>query len=100
MLGWKYEGAEEESQRYKVGKYILETKMIVGVSNWEVGEREREMPPLMVDACVGGGGLEFDSQDEEECEDLFAGVWSRELAGRRRERRAFRGAREEGGGEV
>ena len=24
MLGWKYDEAEEESQRYKVGKYILE----------------------------------------------------------------------------
>ncbi|KAL2039655.1 hypothetical protein N7G274_007514 [Stereocaulon virgatum] len=103
MLGWKYEGAEEESQRYKVGKYILETKMVVGVSNWEVGEWERELPPLMVDGCVGGGedgGVEFDSQDEEECEDLFAGVWSRELAGRRRERRAFRGPKGEGMGEM
>ena len=96
MLGWKYEGAEEESQKYKVGKYILETKMVCESSNWEL--EEREMPPLILDGGGGGasGEVEFDSQDEDECEDLFAGIWSRELAGRRRERRAFRMAKGEG----
>ncbi|KAF2267438.1 yippee-like protein, partial [Lojkania enalia] len=29
VLGWKYVDAEEESQRYKVGKFILETKRVV-----------------------------------------------------------------------
>lgn len=34
---------------------------------------------------VGGEErVEFDSHDEDECEDLFAGVWSAALAGRRR----------------
>ena len=36
--------------------------------------------------------LEFDSQDEDECEDLFAGVWSPGLAGRRRNRKLTRKA--------
>ena len=31
--------------------------------------------------------IEFDSQDEDECEDLFAGVWSPQLAIKRRQRR-------------
>ncbi|ERF68992.1 hypothetical protein EPUS_06679 [Endocarpon pusillum Z07020] len=33
--------------------------------------------------------VEFDSQDEDECEDLFAGVWSPELALKRRRGRKF-----------
>ena len=100
MLGWRYEGAEEESQRYKVGKYILETKCVVGWSSWELGD---------VFGGEGGGGkgmgeagegVEFDSGDEEECEDLFAGVWTGRGARRRRERRRFRtgGGGEEVGG--
>eukprot|EP01112_Ceratiomyxa_fruticulosa_P015864 TRINITY_DN4731_c0_g2_i1.p1 TRINITY_DN4731_c0_g2~~TRINITY_DN4731_c0_g2_i1.p1 ORF type:complete len:114 (-),score=8.21 TRINITY_DN4731_c0_g2_i1:742-1083(-) len=28
VLGWKYEGAQEESQKYKVGKFILERALI------------------------------------------------------------------------
>ena len=28
--------------------------------------------------------MEFDSQDEDECEDLFMGVWTPQLAARRR----------------
>ena len=49
MLGWRYEGAEEESQRYKVGKYILETKCVVGWSSWELGG------DFFVDGEGGGG---------------------------------------------
>lgn len=39
----------------------------------------------------GGNGeeVEFDSQDEDECEDLFAGVWSPALALRRRQGKRF-----------
>ena len=33
--------------------------------------------------------VEFDSQDEDECEDLFAGVWSASLAAKRRKARGF-----------
>ena len=92
MLGWKYDGAEEESQRYKVGKYILETKMVCSNSNWE-SEKEG-LSSLSFGGNTTRGGkeeVEFDSQDEDECEDLFAGVWSKELAARRQGRRFGRG---------
>lgn len=50
MIGWKYIAAEEETQRYKIGKYILETKRVVVGSEWEgVGEV-----------------FDFESDDEEE----------------------------------
>jgi hypothetical protein len=123
VLGWKYVEASEESQKYKVGKYILETKRIrVGVS-WENDDR----PDMVFDSVtpltpqqmrslsdgpssathgqyrdgqkgVGGQSLddvEFDSQDEDECEDLFAGVWSPALAVRRRARKKGRLSRKE-----
>ncbi|PVI01762.1 yippee-domain-containing protein [Periconia macrospinosa] len=63
VLGWKYVDAAEESQKYKVGKFILETKRVVRCVAWD------EQP------------------DEDECEDLFAGVWSRKVAIRRRRER-------------
>lgn len=92
VLGWRYDEAEEDSQRYKVGKYILETKMICSSSNWE--NNELQLPPTslrhrMVDASCEDG-VEFDSQDEDECEDLFAGVWSPSLAVKRRQGKSFR----------
>lgn len=98
MLGWRYEGAEEESQRYKVGKYILETKCVVGWSSWELGGDVFVDGEGVGGLGGGGGDVEFDSQDEEECEDLFAGVWTKRGARRRRERRRFRGGG--GGGEA
>lgn len=143
--------AEEESQRYKVGKFILETRRCSVGSCWEVdgsGEvdggwgddcdeegwcwgddvldderRRRRRRSSAVrpgsfkvvegidgvgggakdwrkDSLIGGGGaparkepltveeeIMFDSQDEDECEDLFAGIWSPSLARRRRARR-------------
>ncbi|KAJ9612833.1 uncharacterized protein PV06_07284 [Exophiala oligosperma] len=108
ILGWKYVEASEESQKYKVGKFILETKRIrIGVS-WE---QEEESPPtnqaydeilplpprdlkrLVEKPSVqrqSSDDLEFDSQDEDECEDLFAGVWSPQLATKRRQRKKER----------
>ena len=87
VLGWKYVAAEEESQRYKVGKFILETKKITASSCWE--------GPGTGDVDLSGAGgaeedIEFDSQDEDECEDLFAGIWSPGLASRRRSRKIER----------
>ncbi|OQD62527.1 hypothetical protein PENPOL_c012G04273 [Penicillium polonicum] len=88
VLGWKYVAAEEESQRYKVGKFILETKKIAASSCWESSsgvdqtmqaDHQHEIEPSPADT-------EFDSQDEDECEDLFAGIWSPGLAARRRNR--------------
>ena len=102
MLGWKYVEAAEESQKYKVGKFILETKRIkLGVS-WENEDDEDESFPLPPDelnnAEVGEEEVEFDSQDEDECEDLFAGVWSPQLALKRRRGRRF--GRSGGGGGI
>ena len=103
-MGWKYVAAEEESQKYKVGKYILETKRVGMWTRWE-GEGEGEGDDEG-ELCVGGGSngrrrrrrimtelddVEFDSQDEEECEDLFSGVWTREAALRRRVGKEFGG---------
>ena len=96
--------AEDEAQRYKVGKFILETWRVVVGSCWEnegdqegfwgggEEEGEGEMPPVRGEGIMSGeeGGKEevmFDSQDEDECEDLFMGVWSPQLAKRRRARR-------------
>jgi len=105
VLGWKYVAANEESQKYKVGKFILETKRIrIGVS-WENQDDNHvaedgydEVVPLsskdlrkLVDGSVEPSEeLEFDSQDEDECEDLFAGVWSPQLAAKRRQRKRER----------
>ncbi|KPI39434.1 yippee-like protein [Cyphellophora attinorum] len=139
-VGWKYVAASEEGQRYKVGKYILETKRVrvgVGWENWDEDDDIEELLPLPPDQLRsldglgrgggGGGGagiyaknrsrnssrspartrspspsgvkrgtaknledIEFDSQDEDECEDLFSGVWSPQLAIKRRQERDSR----------
>ena len=96
VIGWKYDAAEEESQRYKVGKFILETKKIFTSSCWENEGAcaTGDLLPLSLPADGqtrerGGDHLEFDSQDEDECEDLFAGVWSQALAMKRRQGRRF-----------
>lgn len=115
ILGWKYVEASEESQKYKVGKFILETKRIrIGVS-WENEEDAgtgtqpyREVVPLpqkelrkLVDGPADPDNhLEFDSEDEDECEDLFAGVWSPQLAAKRRHRKRERFGRRLPGGSV
>ncbi len=99
VLGWKYVEAQEESQRYKVGKFILETKRIMGAVDWENrqddidcdGAKDGIPTHRMREAKGADEVVEFDSQDEDECEDLFAGVWSPELALKRRGRRFGRG---------
>ncbi|PGH11225.1 hypothetical protein AJ80_07230 [Polytolypa hystricis UAMH7299] len=86
VLGWKYVSADEESQKYKVGKFILETKRISTSPSWE--ERSRTSDALKSeDETSFPRELEFDSQDEDECEDLFSGIWSPALAARRRRNR-------------
>jgi len=35
VLGWKYEHAFEDSQKYKEGKFIIEKALMVKESNWE-----------------------------------------------------------------
>ncbi|KAF1840322.1 yippee-domain-containing protein, partial [Cucurbitaria berberidis CBS 394.84] len=92
VLGWKYVEAEEDSQKYKVGKFILETKRVVKGAEWE----SRDLVPQEEEGQQGRAvedkedeDIQFDSQDEEECEDLFSGIWSPQLARRRRKNRAF-----------
>ncbi|KAL8760245.1 MAG: hypothetical protein Q9199_000144 [Rusavskia elegans] len=93
VIGWKYDSAEEETQRYKVGKYILETRNVFSSSCWEndvddgkdfLGGRSSATDSQGWDELV-----DFDSQDEDECEDLFAGVWSPALAIKRRQGKRF-----------
>lgn len=93
MLGWKYVEAEQEAQKYKVGKFILETKKVVRGVEWEMdgdqsGMTVSEEP---IDMSANDDQIEFDSEDEDECEDLFAGIWSPALAKRRRKNRRFGG---------
>lgn len=87
MLGWKYDAAEEEGQKYKVGKYILETKMICTSSDWE--HDDLDLLSSNLHEKPDEGATEFDSQDEDECEDLFAGIWSPGLAMKKRRNKAF-----------
>ncbi|KFY26764.1 hypothetical protein V493_03894 [Pseudogymnoascus sp. VKM F-4281 (FW-2241)] len=97
VVGWKYVDAREEAQRYKVGKFILEMKRVAVVKGWEDvvvdmgwdGEMERG------DAAEGRGGgdgdgddVMFDSEDEDECDEIFAGTWDRVAVRRRRARAA------------
>jgi len=86
VLGWKYVDAAEDSQKYKVGKYILETKRIVKGAGWDQEIDEEDSG--MVNATKRED-VEFDSQDEDECEDLFSGMWTPQLASKRRKRRAY-----------
>ncbi|RAL07557.1 yippee-domain-containing protein [Aspergillus homomorphus CBS 101889] len=90
VLGWKYVSAEEESQRYKIGKFILETEKITISSVWESADLPTDPPvsyPEGPRPKLSAKRMEFDSQDEDECEDLFAGIWSPGLAMRRRSRK-------------
>jgi hypothetical protein len=100
-LGWKYVDAEEETQKYKVGMFILETKRLMRGVDWENGDVDMIHESGGVahkarkDSGVGlgedeGGIIEFDSEDEDECEDLFMGIWSPALAKRRRKARAWK----------
>lgn len=91
VLGWKYVDAKELGQRYKIGKFILETKRVVMGVSWEDGvvqEGENEGENILEEE--GEDVVVFDSEDEDECEDLFAGVWDPEVVAKRRGRRVAR----------
>lgn len=110
-LGWKYLAAEDRSQRYKVGKYILETGRVLKTNHWErhggILEDDDHGNNQSNNADNGRSGWEigwetgilqdkvgeaedsvilFNSEDEDELEDLFTGVWDAEKAGKRREK--------------
>ncbi|KAI8963782.1 yippee-domain-containing protein [Daldinia sp. FL1419] len=93
-VGWKYIDAKEESQKYKIGKYILETQRVVVYRNWEDTEAgdihefetEAENAPAEGDAEP----IVFDSDDEDECEDIFMGTWDAQVVAKRRNRKVNR----------
>ena len=90
VLGWKYVTAEEESQRYKVGKFILETKRVSVSTCWDHNDEEACMQSqTLLNGSDRGEDIEFDSQDEDDCEDLFSGVWTAPSALKRRQARSF-----------
>ncbi|QDS71609.1 hypothetical protein FKW77_006681 [Venturia effusa] len=103
VLGWQYVSAAEESQRYKVGMFILETKRVIQFMDWESGdstgvtqdvtcksgslsgsEKRKDSGVDMGFDMAQEDPIEFDSQNEDECEDLFMGIWSPSLAKKRR----------------
>lgn len=88
VLGWKYLEAKEPAQKYKVGKYILETQRVVATVSWEDGDESMDEDPAG-DADKDEEGLViFDEEDEDECDDLFTGTWNAVTAADNRARRA------------
>lgn len=88
-LGWKYVDAKEAAQKYKVGKFILETERVMTYRSWElvpVGELDDKQPSDDRDSAE----VVFDSDDEDECEDVFAGTWDAQTAAKRRSRKVAR----------
>lgn len=100
-LGWKYVDAKEASQKYKVGKFILETERVVTFRVWEyrdgkevgvVGDMTQRSDQAPWRRQFGDCGasedsdeeIVFDSEDDEECEDIFAGTWDAETVAKRR----------------
>ncbi|KAI8633684.1 yippee-domain-containing protein [Xylariaceae sp. FL1651] len=90
-VGWKYVDAKEESQKYKVGKFILETQRTVDYRSWEdvmVDEiAEFEMEQKDADEGNDRESVIFDSDDEDDCDELFAGVWDARTAAKRRKQK-------------
>ncbi|KAI1173127.1 yippee-domain-containing protein [Nemania sp. FL0916] len=87
-VGWKYIDAKEESQKYKIGKFIVETQRTVDYRNWDDATADEL---LDLDFDIGqahhnddADPVEFDSDDSDECDDLFAGVWDAQSAKNRR----------------
>ncbi|KAJ4402528.1 hypothetical protein N0V85_005292 [Neurospora sp. IMI 360204] len=113
-LGWKYVDAKERSQKYKVGKFILECARVVTFRSWEdspsesvPGDTEKNGKRVMVKGPggkrkqkepagesamgesqeqepVSPSAVVFDSDDDSECDDIFAGVWDAETVAKRR----------------
>jgi len=88
VLGWKYLAAEEEAQKYKIGHFILETKKVCRTACWESDEDDIEPPTQIHEyrprALSEEEEIQFDSQDEDECEELFLGIWDPKIAAQRR----------------
>jgi hypothetical protein len=96
-LGWKYVDAKEQSQKYKVGKFILETQRVVGYRSWEdvlVPEVDQMDNLTKQKRYEDVDEVVFDSDDEDECEDIFAGTWDAEVVAKRRSKK-FNGRRKQ-----
>lgn len=93
MLGWKYVAADDDAQRYKVGKFILETKRVCRTECWEgdgVSTTAFDAGATRSESAVNAEDqIDFDSQDEDECEDLFMGIWTPQIAAKRRRNKTF-----------
>lgn len=121
-VGWKYVEATEPAQKYKEGKFILETQRVVLFRSWEDAEYtpgrggggSSDVPgprgSLSLRNSVDSEGgdkladaetpkvkdvgpeneIAFDSEDEEECEDIFAGTWDPAVVVKRRKTKVSR----------
>ncbi|KAB5554359.1 yippee family protein [Coniochaeta sp. 2T2.1] len=115
-VGWKYVEATEAAQKYKEGKFILETQRVVVYRAWEDLEgagresveytrrqsfslrnsvnSDSDDKTTMAQASNESGDLEqevtFDSGDEDECEDIFAGTWDPAVVVQRRKKKVSR----------
>ena len=82
--------ARESGQRYKIGKFIMETKRVVVGVCWEDGGFHEEEDHRVEMEEEEEGVVVFDSEDEDECEDIFAGIWDPEVVAKRRGKRVAR----------
>ncbi|KAJ2985583.1 hypothetical protein NUW58_g5453 [Xylaria curta] len=87
-VGWKYLDAKEESQKYKIGMFILETRRTVSHRDWDdvttQWSSELGYEPKRADDGDDPALLAFDSDDSDDCEDVFTGVFNAKIAARRR----------------
>lgn len=94
VLGWKYVDAKELSQKYKIGKFILEMKRVVQVAGWEDGMAEKDDHDVVHETIredeEDDHVVVFDEDDDDECEELFAGTWNAETVAKRRAKMAGR----------
>ena len=102
VVGWKYIDAQDERQRYKVGKFILETRRVIGFHSWEdIEESDEIMLPYDKSGHSGEGDSDsvivFNSDDEDELEDIFAAVWDPVVVAERRRNRTASMSRENSG---
>ncbi|KAF7521077.1 hypothetical protein G7054_g12571 [Neopestalotiopsis clavispora] len=97
-VGWKYVDAKEETQKYKVGKFILETARVADYQSWEDVTPDEMPAPAEIarkqPANADDEPIVFDSDDEDECEDIFSGTWDPEVVAKRRSKKVNRRPRQ------
>ncbi|PHH81971.1 hypothetical protein CDD82_7403 [Ophiocordyceps australis] len=96
-LGWKYVDARDAAQQYKVGNFILELARVVTHCSWEdshvaaaASDSAAATPCGAASAATQANDIVFNLDDEQECQDLFDGVWNRDTVAKRRGRTALR----------